>query len=70
MMNLAAPFIVSHFLNEFDKCFQFCDFIFGIESEMAELGKLNGWENDIFKIAFKFIFIAKISDDGKIINKK
>jgi len=49
MMNLAAPFIMMFFKDQLVGALKYCDYVFGNESEYAELNKAMGWGLDDLK---------------------
>jgi adenosine kinase len=52
-MNLSAPFVCECFADRLAACIQFCDFIFGNESEAIAYGKSKGYGEEISHIALK-----------------
>jgi len=60
-MNLSAPFIPMFFTEPLQAALQFCDFLFGNESEAAAWGEKMGFGTDVATVALKTAAMPKAS---------
>jgi len=59
-MNLSAPFIVQFFGDQLASAIQYCDFVFGNESEAAAYGEAKGYGTDLEIVAVKLAAQPKV----------
>ena len=60
-LNLSAPFIIQFFKEPLMRILAYADFVFGNESEAAELGKSMDWGSDLEQIALRLARLGKSS---------
>lgn len=67
-MNISAPFLVDFFAEPMMECFEYCDYIFGNESEALAFGnKHNYGTEDIKEIARKMCDLPKKGERKRIV---